>query len=161
MNQNLILQMDRKVSSAFIDASGRMGISQSVLMVQDNLTECFGMLHADNFVYREKFNVFWVFTKTRLPFEKRPHWQETVKTKTFTVNNQGFRTNINTLITDSSREKLITANQECCCLDFEKHRPLKITNLDFPKENFPDPVFNDDFEKFSVDFSEDDFKPDD
>lgn len=157
MSNDLIFEMDRRVSSAFIDSTGKMGISQSVLMVQDNLTECFGMLKADNFVYREKFNAFWVFTKTRLHFEKRPFWQESIKTSTFPVNNMGFRANINTLISDKDGEKLITANQECCCLDFEKHRPLKISNLDFPKENFPAPVFTDDFEKFGADFTEENF----
>ena len=37
--ENLTLQKERYVSSAFIDSSLKMGIAQSVLMVQDNLTE--------------------------------------------------------------------------------------------------------------------------
>ena len=40
----------------------------------------------------------------------------------------------------------------------EKHRPVKLTNLNYPKENFPEAVFTEQFEKFDADFTEDDFK---
>ena len=50
------------------------------------------------------------------------------------------------------------ANQQACVLDLEKHRPLKISSLSYPKENFPSPVFDEPFENFHVDFGEEDFQ---
>lgn len=157
MEKNNIFTQQRKISSAFIDSTGKIGIAQAVLMVQDNLTECFGMLGADNFTYNEKYNAFWVFTKTKLHFERRPFWREEFLASTFPVDNAGFRTNVNTIFRDSDGKSLISANQECCCLDLDKHRPVKLTTLDFPKENFPEPVYGEKFEKFDVEFTESDF----
>lgn len=157
MENKLIFTQERKVTSAFIDSTAKMGIAQSVLMVQDNLTECFGNMEADNFIFKERYNAFWVFTKTKLHFERRPGWTECFTASTFPVDNVGFRANINSIFTDKEGKTLLSANQECCCLDFEKHRPIKLTTTNFPAENFPAPVFTEKFEKFPVELTEDDF----
>lgn len=72
MENKLIFSQERNISSAFIDSSLKMGIAQTVLMIQDNLTECFNMLDCDGIIYRERYNAFWVFTKSKIHFEKRP-----------------------------------------------------------------------------------------
>lgn len=59
MNNSLIFESEREISSAFIDSSVRMGVAQSVLLVQDNLTESFNAMDCDGVIYREKFNAFW------------------------------------------------------------------------------------------------------
>lgn len=157
MENNLIFEQKRKISSAFIDSTVKMGIAQSVLMVQDNLTECFNMLECDGVIYREKFNAFWVFTKTRLHFYRRPEWREEISAATFPVDNEGFRTHVNTVLKDKNGEILIAANQEACVLDMEKHRPMKLANLPYPKENFPAAQMNEPFEKLKAEFEESDF----
>ena len=45
----LVFQKQRTITSAYIDVSGKMGIAQTVLMVQDNVTENFGSIKMDNF----------------------------------------------------------------------------------------------------------------
>ena len=157
MNESLIFESEREISSAFIDSSVRMGIAQSVLLIQDNLTECFNAMECDGVIYREKFNAFWVFTKTKVHFERRPDWREIVTAKTFPIDNLGIRTHVNTQLIDKNGKTLITANQEACVLSLENHRPLKITDLPYPKENFPDAVFTEAFERFPTDFSDNDF----
>lgn len=157
MENNLIFEQKRKISSAFIDSTVKMGIAQSVLMVQDNLTECFNMLECDGVIYREKFNAFWVFTKTRLHFLRRPAWREEISALTFPVNNSGFKTHVNTILKDKSGKNLILANQEACVLNLQKHRPLRLTDLPYPKENFPKSIMEEPFEKFSATFSETNF----
>lgn len=155
---DMIFTGERVISSAFIDSSVRMGIAQSVLMVQDNLTECFGALGCDGVVYREKFNSFWVFTKTKIQFVRRPAWRETVLARTFPVDNAGFKTHINTVLSDAEGKTLLLANQEACVLDCVSHRPVKLSALPYPSDRFPEKVFSAPFEKFSFDFSEDDFR---
>ena len=155
MNNNLIFESQREISSAFIDSSVRMGVAQSVLLVQDNLTECFNAMGCDGIIYREKFNDFWVFTKTKVHFERRPYWREIVTARTFPIDNLGMRTHVNTEITDKAGKRLLAANQEACVLSLETHRPVKITTLPYPKEDFPEAVFNEPFERFPSDFTED------
>ena len=152
MDNELIFSQERNISSAFIDSSLKMGIAQSVLMIQDNLTECFSKLSCDGVVYREKYNAFWVFTKSKLHFTKRPVWRQKIEASTFPIDNAGFKAHINTILRDKNGNTLITANQEACVLDLEKHRPVKLTNLNYPKENFPEPVFEGTFDKFDSEF---------
>ncbi|HBB14745.1 MAG TPA: acyl-ACP thioesterase [Treponema sp.] len=155
--EKLTFTSEREISSAFIDSTVRMGIAQSVLMVQDNLTECFNAMGCDGVVYREKFNDFWVFTKTKVHFERRPDWREIVTARTFPIDNLGMRTHVNTEIADKNGKRLLVANQEACVLSLESHRPQKLTELPYPKENFPSPVYNETFERFPSDFKDEEF----
>ena len=153
----LIFSSERVISSAFIDSSVRLGIAQAVLLIQDNLTECFGALGCDGIVYREQHNAFWVFTKTKVHFEKRPEWRATITAQTFPIDNAGMRTHVNTVLLGTDGSILVTANQEACVLSLENHRPLKLTALPYPNADFPPAVFSEPFERFPTDFAESDF----
>ena len=154
--ENLVYTRKRIVSSAYIDSTVKLGIAPAVNLVQDNMTECYGMLHCDGVTY-QKLNVFWAFTKIKVKFEKRPVWKDEIVAKTFPAAASGFRANVNSIFTDTDGNTLYTANQEMCVLDFENHRPVKLSTLPFPQENFPPAVFAEPFEKISVDLSESDF----
>lgn len=142
-------EKQREITSAFIDSQTKLGIAQSVLLIQDNLTEDFEMMECDGIRFLE-LNVFWVFTKSKIHFYRRPDWREIITAKTFPINNAGFRTNVNTIFTDKDGQPILVANQEACVLDKEKHRPVKLTTLPYPKEDFPEPVYTEPFEKFPV-----------
>ena len=141
MENPLIFTTERTISSAFIDSSVKLGIAQAVLLIQDNLTECFNALGCDGIVYREKHNAFWVFTKTKVHFVRRPAWRDSVTARTFPVNNAGMRTHVNTVLSAADGSLLITANQEACVLSLENHRPLKLTSLPYPTAGFPEAAF--------------------
>ena len=145
---NLIYETPRLISSAFIDSTVRLGVAQTLLMVQDNVTECFGKLNCDGVVYRKKYNAFWVFTKILIHFNQRPDWCETVSTRTFPIDNGGIRTHINSEAFDKNGELAFAANYEACVLSFENHRPQKLASLGYPTENFPTPVFSSQFTRF-------------
>ena len=157
MDNNLIFKQKRKVTSAFIDSQVKMGIAQTVLMIQDNLTELFRRLGCDGVTYRDKFHVFWVFTKTKVNFIKRPSWTDEIFALTFPAGVKGFRTNVNTALTDLNENNLILANMEACVLDLENHRPVRLDSLDYPESGFPEACFESPFEKFFDDFTDEDF----
>ena len=115
MENKLIYTQNRKISSAYIDSTVKLGIAHAVNLVQDNMTECFGMLKCDGVTYRD-LNVFWAFTKIKVKFEKRPAWRDEIIAKTFPANVAGFRTNVQSIFTDLDGNKLYTANQEMCVL---------------------------------------------
>ena len=145
---NLIYETPRLISSAYIDSTVRLGVAQTLLMVQDNVTECFGRLNCDGVVYRKKYNAFWVFTKLLIHFNHRPDWCETVSTRTFPFDNGGIRTHINSEAFDKNGELAFAASYEACVLSFENHRPQKLASLGYPTENFPTPVFSSQFTRF-------------
>ncbi|MCR4790071.1 MAG: hypothetical protein K5839_03215 [Treponemataceae bacterium] len=154
--ENLIYTQNRTVSSAYIDSTVKLGISHAVNLVQDNMTECFGMLKCDGVTYVD-LGVFWAFTKIKVKFEKRPAWREKILAKTFPASLSGFRTNVNSIFTDMEGNTLYTANQEMCVLDFQNHRPVKLSSLPYPQDNFPPAVFTEAFEKFNVEYGEGDY----
>lgn len=69
---SIIYSQKRKVSASFMDCTAKLGISHAAGMIQDNLTECFGAMGADNYRFNKEYNAFWVFTKTMVHFERRP-----------------------------------------------------------------------------------------
>ena len=158
MSESLIYTSNRTISSAYLDSSLRLGPAQAVLMIQDNLTECYHMLDIDGIVYKERYNAFWVFTKTKVHFNRRPAWREKITASTFPINNAALRTHLNTVLKDSNGENVVVANQEACVLSFENHRPLKLTNLNFPKEGFPEAVYTESFERFPSIFDDEEFE---
>lgn len=149
MTNDKIYTQERSICSAYIDSGLKLGIAQAVLMVQDNLTECFNMMNCDGIYFRE-LGYFWVFTKSKLKFFRRPSWREVIDASTFTVQNSGMRTNVNSIFKDKSGNTLLLANQEACVLDIERHRPVPLSKVPYPQDGFPDKVFTDDFVKFVI-----------
>lgn len=145
----LVFQKQRTITSAYIDVSGNMGLAQTVLMVQDNITENFGSIKMDNFTVKEKGG-FWVVSKTKIKFLRRPYWRDKVVTTSFPTDNQLIRLNENTVITTVDGEPIIYAKQEMCCLSFDRHRPLRLSSVGFPAEGFPQALMTDDFDRFNV-----------
>lgn len=143
----LVFQKQRTVTSAYIDSSGKIGIAQTVLMIQDNFTENFGAIKQDNFFVKEKGG-YWVITRAKFKFMKRPFWRDKVVTTSFPADNGLIRTHENTVISTVDGEPIVYAVQEACCLDVERHRPMKLSAVDFPTEGFPEPVMDDSFDKF-------------
>lgn len=145
----LVFQKPRTITSAYIDVSGKIGVAQTVLMVQDNFTENFGKIKQDNFFVKEKGG-YWVISKAKFKFFQRPFWGDKVVTTSFPANNGLIRTYENTAITTVEGEPIVLAVQEACCLDLTRHRPMKLSAVDFPTEGFPEQVLDDKFTKFEV-----------
>ena len=146
----LVFQKQRTITSAYIDVSGKMGIAQTVLMVQDNFTENFGALKMDNFCVNEKGG-YWAIYKAKFKFFQRPYWRDKVVTTSFPADNAPIRTYENTAVTTVEGEPIILAVQEACCLNLETHRPMKLSAVDFPAEGAPEPFMDNKFTKFAVD----------
>jgi acyl-ACP thioesterase len=47
-------------------------------------------------------------------------------------------------------EPIIFAKQEMCCLSLDRHRPMRLSSVDFPTEGFPDAFMTDEFDRFNV-----------
>ena len=139
---SLVFQKPRTITSAYIDVSGKMGIAQTVLMVQDNFTENFGQIKQDNFFVKSKGG-YWAITKAKFKFLTRPFWGDKVVTTSFPANTSLIRTVENTAITTLSGEPIVLAIQEACCLSIDRHRPMKLSAVEFPTKEPPAPFLED------------------
>ena len=149
----LAFQKPRTITSAYIDVSGKMGIAQTVLMVQDNFTENFGKIKQDNFFVKEKGG-YWAISKARFKFFQRPYWREKVLTTSYPTCDSLIRVNENTAITTTEGEPIVFAVQETCCLDLNRHRPMKLSTVEFQVDASLSPLLEEPFTKFDVDDSE-------
>ena len=145
---SLVFQKPRTITSAYIDVSGKMGIAQTVLMVQDNFTENFGQIKQDNFFVKSKGG-YWAITKAKFKFLTRPFWGDKVVTTSFPANTSLIRTVENTAITTLSGEPIVLAIQEACCLSIDRHRPMKLSAVEFPTKEPPAPFLEDGFDRFN------------
>lgn len=151
---SLTYKTDRVVSSAFVDSSIKLGVAEAALLVQDNITECFGALKCDGIIYRE-LGAYWVYTKARIKILKRPNWKESITTESFPTCSKGVRTLVNTIFKDSKGETVLLASHELCVLNLATHMPTKLSALPFPREGFPETVYDESFEKFApADYTE-------
>jgi len=155
-NNKYSYKAERQVTSAYIDASTKLGISQAVSMIQDSVTEEFGYIGFDGIVCRSKFGTLWAFTKTRVRFEKRPLWREKFDSVSFPVKAGGMRTYLNTVFKSKDGSLLLTANQETCLLNIESRRPVPVASIGYPLDGFPVAAIDEPFEKFTAVFGPDD-----
>lgn len=147
-NHPLVFQKPRTITSAYIDVSGKMGIAHTVLMVQDNFCENFGKIKQDNFFVKSKGG-YWAISKAKFKFLKRPFWGDKVVTTSFPAHTSLIRTVENTAITTPDGEPIVIAIQEACCLSIDRHRPMKLSAVEFPTQDPPTPFMDDGFDKFN------------
>lgn len=146
INNEMIYTQNRSINSANLDWSIKLGVAQAQLMIQDCMTECFGQIKCDNLSLM-KLGYFWVLTKSKMKIFKRPGWRDIIETSSFPINNSGIRTHVNTVFRDIKGELLLASNQELCLLDVEKHRPVPLTSVPYPSDNFPKAVVDGNFER--------------
>lgn len=144
----MVWQDTRRITSAYASSTVKMGVSQAMLMLQDGFTECFGRLGSDNVAIGEKYNAFWVLTKTKLHFYDLPDWGEDVLVRTFPIDNKMVRTHVCTEILSLEGNVYAASVQEMCVLDRTRHRPVKLSMLNYPTEGFPECTYDKNFEKF-------------
>lgn len=145
----LIYARTRRVSYADLDSGSKLGIAQAALLMQDTLTECFGQMKCDGFTFK-KLGYYWVLTKSKLKFFRRPLWGEVIETSSFPVQNTRTRTYFNTIFQDAEGKPLVSAFQEFCVLDLQKHRPVALADVPYPQEGFPEKLFAPNYEKFGA-----------
>ncbi|MCR5481807.1 MAG: acyl-ACP thioesterase [Clostridia bacterium] len=150
-DNKLIFSKERSIDSAYMDSEVKLGVAQALLMLQDNFTDYFYTLKCDGVRLRE-IGYFWVFTKMKVKFFKRPNWHEVIDTATFTVKNTRLKTSVNSIFKDKTTgEPLLIANQEACILDLKKHHPVALAKVPYPNEGFPEAIFDEPFGKFGSD----------
>ena len=148
MMHPMIYQNDVRISSQLTDSTVKLGIPEAFGLFQDSFTCCLGALGCDNTVCRAQHNAYWVITKVRARFFRRPDWDERVCLRCFPVDSVRVRTHLNCEVLDGQGAPLILARQELCALPFEGRRAVRLSELGYPTEGFPPAVYDEPFRSF-------------
>lgn len=113
-------------------------------MVQDAVTMEYGAMGCDNTTLKREFNAMWVFSKNRIRVYSRPKWNETVNVYSRVVKCGRLAAYIQTDIRSESGELLVESMVECCVIDRDSYRFVRLEKLPFvpSAEEGADTAFN-------------------
>ena len=141
----MIYQDHVRISSQLTDSTVKLGIPEAFGLFQDSFTCCLGALGCDNTVCRERYGAYWVITRVRAHFIRRPDWDERVWLRCFPVDSVRVRTHLNCEVLDGQGAPLVLARQELCALPFVGRRAVRLSELGYPTEGFPPSVYDEPF----------------
>lgn len=141
---------EHMISYSEIDRSGRLGLVNTIMLVQDMMTEYFGTFHSDNITLKRENNAVWVLTKTRINFKNIPKWEDILVGQSFTIKNRLARVELETIFKDKDGNLLITANQEACPMDISARRARRISTISYPDDmECKDAILNEEYFKLN------------
>jgi len=146
-----------KVLSSQTAYGAKMGMIDSLNMLQDNMCEYFKAIDCDGISMVPTHNCFFVVTKTRLRVYDKPCWLDNLDLLTHVNKLSGIRLNLYTSIKDKDTLR-IEAIQELCAMDYDT-RKLRLINTTKYPENVEVGTFDTDlsFEKISQDFANEEY----
>ncbi len=126
----MALVWKQRIHSAYTGAT--LGLSPVGVMyiVQDSVTGLHAKEKCGNMELREK-GYFWVVTKSKAEITRYPHWFEEVTVKVTSLDAGKVRTIFKIEVFDENGTLCVSALQELCVLDFERHRVQKLCEVGF------------------------------
>ena len=113
---------DMYIGVSMCDASGRLGLSNAFAVFQDAASEHAEQLGVGNAVMADQ-GLFWVTTRTRVRFHRRPKLMEQVRISTWPVAPGAGRCDRLYRINAMDGELLCEGRTEWCVLDVKSGRP--------------------------------------
>lgn len=100
-------------------------------MVQDAVTMEFDSMGCDNTTLKREYNAMWVFSKNRIRVYRRPKWNETVNVYSRVVRSGRLAAYFQTDVRSQSNELLIESMLECCIIDRDNFRFVRLEKVPF------------------------------
>ena len=98
-------------------------------IIEDSLTELTGELKIDGIIEKEKYNAFWVFTKTRVKIFKKFKWNEEFSVACFISSKSLAKIYFDVVAKNLKNELAFYARVEACALDYSSQRIRKLTTV--------------------------------
>lgn len=117
------------VSASMLASDGRLSKVGCFQIIQDAITELMGELKIDGFTVKEKYNAFWVFTKTIAKFMKTITWKDKIIISSFISFISVAKMNIDVEIKDKSGEIAIYSRTEICALGAGSQKIMKLSQV--------------------------------
>lgn len=117
------------VSASMTDTKANLSVIGAFQVIQDAITELTGKLGIDGKTVKEKYNAFWVFTKTRVKFVKAIAWNEEMMVDAFVSLVSVAKMNIDIEAKNQSGEIVFCSKTEICALDIDTQRIRKLSTV--------------------------------
>lgn len=117
------------VRASIADTKANLSILGTYQIIQDAITELTGQYNIDNLTLKEKYNAFWVFTKTKIKFIKKLQWNEQIVVNSFISFVSTAKINVDVEIIDKNNDIAIYSKTELCALDIGTQRIRKISTV--------------------------------
>ncbi len=127
------LEWKQQIHSAYTGATLGLLPVGVMYILQDAMTGLHAREKCGNKELREK-GCFWVVTKTKAEVLRYPHWCEEVTVKVTSLEESRICTIFKVEILDKDGNECVSAMQQLCVLDFERHRPQKLSAVGFVPE---------------------------
>ncbi len=115
------------IGASMLAADGNLSETGCFQLIQDAITELMGELKIDGFTVKEKYNAFWVFTKTRTRFIKTIAWRDEITVSSFISFISVVKMNIDVEIRDKFGEIAAYSRTELCALDIRTQRITRLS----------------------------------
>lgn len=123
------MKKTQKVVSSLVNSESKLSIVGTFQVIQDALTELMETLKVDGITEREKYNAFWVYTKTRVKFLKSLKWGEKMHIHVYISNISLAKLYIDMKIGDENGEIALFSRTELCALDITTQKIRKLTTV--------------------------------
>lgn len=110
---------------------GKLALESVLNIIQDQITVTFGEIGCDNVTLREKYHSMWVFTKHKAKVSRCPDWNEVLDVNCRIVKANRLVCYCKTDFTDSNGNIIIESILECCVIDVESFKFVKLSDIPF------------------------------
>ena len=146
-----------KVLSSQTSYGAKLGILQSLGLLQDNMCEYFKAINCDGISMIPTHNCFFVVTKTRLRLLNSASWLDNLELTTNVNKLTGIRVNLYTEIKKNNNLQVV-AIQELCAMDNDSRKIRMLNTTKYPQDvEVVSSSVDIDFDKIDHDFVEDQY----
>lgn len=125
----MILNKKLKVNSGIIGTDCALSAIGNFQIIQDAITEMTGLNGIDGVTVRQKYNAFWVFTKTRAKIFKKIYWGNDVVITSYISSISTIRMNVDVEIRDENGRLAMHSRTEMCVLDISAQKIKKLSSI--------------------------------
>lgn len=125
----MILNKKQIINSGIIGSDCNLSIMGCFQIIQDAITEMMGLNKIDGVTVKEKYNAFWVFTKTRAKFFKKVAWNSEISISSYISSISLIRMTVDVEIKNHNDELVMHSRTEMCALDILTQRLKKISSI--------------------------------
>lgn len=117
----------QKIKASMIGSGETLSTIGAFQIIEDSVTEFLGRLNIDGKTVKQKYNVFWVFVKTRAKFFKNIYWGEEYTAEAFISSISLVKMCVDVKVSDRVGNEVFYARVELCALDFATQKIIKLS----------------------------------
>lgn len=125
----MILRKKQIISASMLAADFKLSKVGSFQIIEDSITELMGKLQIDGLTVKEKYNAFWVFTKTKVKFIKTLSWNDEIILSSFISFISAAKMNIDVEVKDSLGDLVFHSRTELCALEIVNQRIIRLSMI--------------------------------